>query len=211
MAPRHDQTGRTKAGFDTSREAKLNRPPPAAESGGFVWITREMMESAAWRALRPAARRVLDRICIEHMAHGAKENGRLKVPYAHFERYGLRRASISDAIHELEALGFIEVKRGELSQADHREPSQYALGWLPQGQAPALDRWRKFQFPGEAIKARNIAIAAAREKPDAKTYIAGRENEPRPIQKPDAKTSLSKEKPDAKTGQLSISRIGDAA
>jgi hypothetical protein len=46
-----------------------------------------MIKSPAWSVLSLSARRVLDRIEIEHADHGGNDNGRLPVTYDDFERY----------------------------------------------------------------------------------------------------------------------------
>jgi hypothetical protein len=68
-----------------------------------------MLESPAYRVLSRAARMVLDRIEIEHMHHGGRENGNLPVTYNDFVVYGIHRHGISPAIRESQALGFIEI------------------------------------------------------------------------------------------------------
>jgi hypothetical protein len=70
---------------------RRNRPPP---DGPWVWLTREMIESEAWGPLSLAARRVIDRIMIEHMAHSRTENGNLVVTYRDLKKFGLRRSSL---------------------------------------------------------------------------------------------------------------------
>src|SRR5580692_2519204 len=82
-----------------------------AITGQWVAITRAMLESAARRALSLAARRVLERIEVEHLAHGGCENGKLPVTFKNFEDWGIRPDSIASAIREVVALGFVEVTR----------------------------------------------------------------------------------------------------
>jgi hypothetical protein len=55
------------------------------------------------------ARRMLDLLELEHMAHGGRENGNLMLT---FVRAGIRRESIAPTMVELERLGWIEVYRG---------------------------------------------------------------------------------------------------
>ena len=50
-------------------------------SGQFVAHSRELRELAAWRALPDNARRILDRLEVEHMRHGGAENGALPCTY----------------------------------------------------------------------------------------------------------------------------------
>ena len=78
-------------------------------SGQFAHQLIEMLESPAWRVLSLSARRVFDRIQIEHAHHGGRENGRLPVTFKDFEEFGLDRHSIRPAIAELDALGFIRI------------------------------------------------------------------------------------------------------
>jgi hypothetical protein len=82
----------------------MNRP-----KGAFVWFTRELLESQAWSAMPLAARRVVERVAIEHMNHGGTRNGALVVTYDDFEKFGVRRKSIAQAIKKAAALGFLDV------------------------------------------------------------------------------------------------------
>jgi hypothetical protein len=49
--------------------------------GQFAAHTIEMIKSPAWSVLSLSARRVLDRIEIEHADHGGYDNGKLPVTY----------------------------------------------------------------------------------------------------------------------------------
>src|SRR5215475_1327800 len=96
--------------------AKLNRPPDGA---AFGWLTKEMIESPAWRYIDIHCRRALDRIWLEHMDHAATANGRLVVTDTNFREYGVRSDSVTDAIEILEALGWIDIPmRGRPSFED---------------------------------------------------------------------------------------------
>ena len=68
--------------------------------GQFAYHTIEMIKSPAWSVLSLSARRVLDRLEIEHAHHGGNDNGRLPVTYDDFECYGIHRHSIAAAIRE---------------------------------------------------------------------------------------------------------------
>ena len=92
--------------------------------GQFVAHLIEMLESPAFRVLSLSARRVLDRVEIEHAHHGGADNGRLPVTYDDFQRYGIDRHAIGPAIREACALGFLEVtERGRAGNAEFRSPS----------------------------------------------------------------------------------------
>lgn len=122
------------------REAR-NRPPPDEP---WIWLTRQLIEFDAWRSMSRAARLVVDRIMLEHMAHAGTENGNLVVTYADFVKFGVRRESLPVAIADAAARGLITVtERGRASTGPDRWPSRYALGWLPLFDgAPALNRWK---------------------------------------------------------------------
>jgi hypothetical protein len=117
----------------------MNRPTPP-----FIWFTREMLESAAWRAMPLAARRIVERVMIEHMMQGGTRNGQLVVTYDDFAQYGVRRKSISRAIQCAVMLGFLDVTvRGGRSYGIARLPSAYGLTWLPRCDwTPPSNRWK---------------------------------------------------------------------
>jgi hypothetical protein len=125
----------------------------------FVPHTIEMLESPAWGVLSQSARRILDRIEIEHMRHGAVENGRLPVTFDDFANYGVERHAISPAIRELEALGLIEItQRGRAGNADFRQPNIFRLTYLHKYQSgqPATHEWRQIETIEDAqTRARN--------------------------------------------------------
>jgi hypothetical protein len=122
-----------------------NRPPPYES---WIWLTRELIESEAWRSMSRAARLVVDRVMIEHMAHAGTENGNLVVTYADFVKFGVRRESLPAAIADAAARGLITItEQGRASTGPDRWPSRYVLGWLPLlDGAPALNRWKAWRL-----------------------------------------------------------------
>jgi hypothetical protein len=136
------------AGIDKKKKNSLGEQ--------FISHSREMRESPAWRHLPDKARRVLDRLELEHMRHGGAENGALKVTYDDFKRWGIkRRNDIALAIRQCEGLGFLEVtERGGRSISDQRWPSQYrltyALGVKNRGAVPTHE-WRRVSTDEMAI------------------------------------------------------------
>jgi hypothetical protein len=72
----------------------------------FVTHPLSLRLSPAWQALPNNARRILDRLEVEHMQHGGADNGHLPCTYADFEKAGVRRKSIALAIRQCVALGF---------------------------------------------------------------------------------------------------------
>jgi hypothetical protein len=102
-----------------------NRPPPDEP---WIWLSREMLESEAWRLLPAAAKMVVFRIAIEHMHHAGTENGNLAVTYDDFVQYGVRRNSIRQAVEHAVQHGFTVItERGRRSIGADRWPTRYAL------------------------------------------------------------------------------------
>jgi hypothetical protein len=119
-----------------------------------------MLESPAYRVLSHSAHRVLARIEIEHAHHGGKENGRLRVTFEDFCKYGIDRHSIAAAIRECRDLGFIEVtETGRAGNAEFRRPNVFRLTYIFTPDANPTNEWREIKTT-EAAKA--IAIAARR-------------------------------------------------
>lgn len=113
--------------------------PPAGEP--WVWLTKELIKSDAWRSLGINERRVIDFLMLEHMAHAGKQNGRLKAPHQHLETFGIGAKYIASAIAEVERLGLIECRRGGM-----RVATTFALAWLPLHDGAVLsERWREFR------------------------------------------------------------------
>ncbi len=139
-----------------------NAPPD--DQRGWVWFTRDMMESPAWRAMTPPARKVLDRILIEQMAHAGAENGNLIVTYDDFADYGVRRQSIHEAIEVVQALGWIAVTRkGGRSVGGVKRPSTYALTFLPRFDGSAkTNNWQRVT---DDLMARRLVGAVRCEQP----------------------------------------------
>jgi hypothetical protein len=164
---KHNATGRSSGKLYLKSRQKIE--------GQFVPHRLAMLESAAWRLLSFTARRILDRIEIEHMGHGGVENGRLPVTYDDFERYGIRRKSIPAGLFELEALGFLEItQRGRMAAAEFHVPSKYRLTYVltfnPAG-APT-DEWSKLVSDEEAANA--LKVRPRKRRVTGKAVAGGR-------------------------------------
>jgi hypothetical protein len=107
----------------------------------FVKLPRGLIQSDAWRAAGINTRRFLDFLFLEHMAHGGKENGRLKAPYRQLEQFNINARFVSEAIAEAEKLGLVDCHRGGM-----RVATTYTLNWLPlsDGTEP-IERWRNYK------------------------------------------------------------------
>jgi hypothetical protein len=145
-------------------------------AGQFVHYTREMISSAAYRALSHQARKVLRRLEIEHMAHGGQDNGKLPCRYADFIEYGCRKHGIHAAIMEVEALGFVKTTSvGTRAYGDVKgKASTYLLTYFftQDPPAPATNEWKKFESVeqaraavAEALRAHNLWLDSALGSP----------------------------------------------
>lgn len=113
----------------------LSNGPP--EGQPWIWMTSTMLGSITFRALGINARRILDLLMHEHMAHGGQENGNLAATYRQLEAWGVTAADARKGLAELYATGFVRLTVQGLRQAGGGEPSRYALTWLPTGAASA--------------------------------------------------------------------------
>ena len=155
---KHDHTGRSSGQFASSKFRKANRPPIGEP---FVWFTKRMLESPAYRVLSGGAEKVIARIAIEHMAHGGGLNGALPVTHNNFADYGIRRASILAFLSEAAVLGFVDrTQKGQRRYGNFEgAPALYRLTWLPTHDGkPATDDWELFESISDARR----AVAAMR-------------------------------------------------
>jgi hypothetical protein len=160
----HNNTGRSNGTAAERHARKLNAPP---HGEAWFWITKEMLESAAYRALSAPARKVIDRIALEHMAHAGGHNGKLPVTYQDFRAYGVRRSSINGAIAEAIELGFIErTDDGSIAWGEFKgKPARYRLAWLKDFEgASAPNRWKRFDTVSKARDAAHRAQEKASER-----------------------------------------------
>lgn len=131
----------------------------------FIAHIKEMRESPAWRAIPDTAKRVLERLELEHMRHAGTANGSLKVTFDQFAAAGIRRQSISLALRQLAALGFIEViVEGYRGQNGFHVPSQYRLTYVYNAdyrrQGLPTHEWRRIADDEHAREALQQAATA---------------------------------------------------
>lgn len=114
--------------------------------GAFIAHSLEMRRSPAWRLLPDNARRVLDRLEVEHMSKGGEQNGALICTYDDFATAGIRRKSVALAIRQAQALGFLAVVRGYRTAGADRAPSLYRLTYVygTEGSPDPTNDWRRF-------------------------------------------------------------------
>lgn len=122
-----------------------------------------MLELPAFSVLSLSARKVLDRLEIEHAHHGGTDNGKLPVTYDQFQSFGIDRQAIAPAIRELAALGFIEITRpGRAGNADYRQPNLFRLTYRPSAnvRGDGSHEWRRIKDETEARLTAKAARAA---------------------------------------------------
>lgn len=186
-------------------------------SGQFAWQLVEMLESPAWRVLSLSARRVFDRIQIEHAHHGGRENGRLPVTFKDFAEFGVERHRIRPAITELDALGFIRItQHGRAGNADFRIPNKFRLTHLlaNDGVEPATNEWRRIKTLEEAENiaklARLVGEGLSRKKQKSSAQKATSPRWPKATSKPDFQGGQKPPRGRGKKPPLFISRGGAA-
>ena len=105
-----------------------------------------MLDTLTFRALGIHARRVLDFLEREQMAHGGQENGNLAATYRQLAEWGVTRNDVSLGFAELQATGFVRLTHQGSRVAGGGEPSRYALTWLQTREAGVVERstdeWR---------------------------------------------------------------------
>lgn len=158
----------------SSRRSRRPQGPP--DDVPWAWLTREMIWAPAWRAMPLCARRALDRVMLEHMAHAGHENGNLIVTYDDFVRDGVgSRSATARAVRILEALGLLDVTlQGHRSFGGAHLPSRYALTWLPRADGtPATNRWQRIASIREARElVRRASLAVDRDAPGRSAFDA---------------------------------------
>jgi hypothetical protein len=110
-----------------SRKVKGRRTgaPPQGES--WIWHTLELRRSKAWQGRSIGCIKLIEFLELEHLQHGANENGQLVAPYSQLEAFGISRRTINAAILEAESRGLIRVDRGGLKGRTLSELNRFTL------------------------------------------------------------------------------------
>ncbi len=149
--------------------------PKLSDPKLYVAHTLGMRCSHAWCGLPDIARRVLDRLEVEHLVHRLKQNGRLFCRYDDLEAWGMRRASVRLGVEIAAALGFIEITRRGWKSI----PSTYRLTYVKsfKDQPPVTDEWTRFRTAKEVRDAiRGVMAALDREKANKKARADNAQN-----------------------------------
>lgn len=140
---------------------KFGAPP---EGEGFIWHTRELLQSQAWRSRSINCVRLLEFLEIEHLAHGGLENGALLAPFDQLQRFGIARRLITCAVQEAEAKGLLAVKREKAKGTKRPKANRYRLTYLwtrtdldgvKDWQEPS-DNWRRYRVVSRPRNVVNI-------------------------------------------------------
>ncbi len=148
-----------------SRRSQRIGGPPSDQP--WFWLTEEILISPAWRALTLNARRLIDRILLEHMAHAGTQNGALRITYDDFVIAGLpSRNAVAQAIRLTETLGLVDVPlRGRRSYGGGHIASEYELTWLPRWNGErASNRWKQVTSADHAARIVRLARVARANK-----------------------------------------------
>ena len=123
---------------------RRNRPP---EGEPFVWLTRELLSSDAWRTAPINTRRFVERLLLEHMAHGGTENGKLICTVDQCLQWDIGgRGEVTKAQRDAIARGLAYIgEKGFWAPGRAHRPSRYGIGWLPgHDGAPAPNLWKRY-------------------------------------------------------------------
>lgn len=119
---------------------------------------RSMIESPAWSVLSLSARRFLDRLEIEFLSHGARDNGKLPLTFDDLVEFGIHRASIAPAMREVEALGFAFItRRGHGGKSGSRQPNLWRITYLVGVGSDPTHEWRKIETVEQARTLARVA------------------------------------------------------
>jgi hypothetical protein len=122
-------------------DGRLLNQPPADQP--WVWQSRALRQSDAWRSAGINARRFVDFLLIEHMKQGGRANGLLKATQRQLIAFGIGARYVTKAIREAEKLGLVDGY-----DVGRRVATKYALTWLPRHDGTAAaDRWQAYRNP----------------------------------------------------------------
>lgn len=172
-------------GGKTFSMVKKNTQPPANQ-GGWMAITREFLESAAYRSLSVNGRKALDRLIVEHIAHGRSENGKLIVTHDQLFEYGVTFGSIADALEELAYKKLVKMVKGRAGNGT-AHPTIFTLTFdgTHEG-APATNEWKRFTMAEARLWSEVVRkqLAEARSKPGRKKKSSLRDSVVSPLRVP---------------------------
>lgn len=139
-----DRKGRS-SGKIAGKKNREWRSPPKDEP--WTWLTRDLLESDAWRTQSIHCRRLIDFLLLDQMANAGRENGRLMATYDQLVAFGMTRKRISAAIKEAERRGLVRVQHGGRWNMTNK-PSLFRLTFYADHTgAPASNDWKRYRDP----------------------------------------------------------------
>jgi hypothetical protein len=165
----------------------------------WFFIPIDVLESPAWAKLSLNARRMLDRLLIENIRHGRKENGRLRVSYEQFEGLGIGSRLIAPTCRELTAAGLLAITKGRRI-GHYQAPNLYRITFA--GTTDAFPTWRPLYAATDGTDVPKISTTEAPPEPPTKPVINIRKEAPA--------MQLKKHFPVAK-GEVALVYKGEAA
>lgn len=180
---------RTERGKRQSMIAKNTLPPN--DQGGWMAISRDLLESASWRTLSVNARKSLDRLIIEHISHGRRMNGELIVTHDQFIGFGVTCDFVADALDELEYKGLLKMCKGRAGNGT-AHPTVYTLTFDGTYDGlPATNEWKKFTQAEAKLWSESVRKqkAEARAKIGRKRKSSLGNPQVRPLGKPQIRTA----------------------
>ena len=154
------------AGGKTFNLVKKHTQPPK-DQGGWMALTRDFLESAAYRSLSVNANKALCRLMIEHISHGRMENGALLVTHEQFNEHGVTGEYVADALDELGYKGLLKMAKGRAGNGT-AHPTVYTLTFDgTHDGAAATNEWKRFTM----AEARLWSEAVRKQKADARAKV----------------------------------------
>jgi hypothetical protein len=135
----------------SASQAKLHHPP---KGQSWTWLTRDFLNSHAWRGLSINAYRLMSFLLVEQCNHAGKGNGHLMATHKQLISYGMTAGKIHEAIKECVDVNLIEHWRGG-RWAGSNQPSRFRLTFYACGNEAPTNGWTlirpktKREFKGE--------------------------------------------------------------
>lgn len=121
-----------------------NTKPPK-DQGGWMAVTKDILESSSYPSLRANAHKALDRLRVEHISYMRPENGNLIVLHEQFYDYGVTAEYVADALDELAFKGLIKRRTGRAGNGT-AHPTIFTLTFDgTRDGLPTTDDWKKLQ------------------------------------------------------------------
>jgi len=147
----------------------------------FIPHRYKMLRSPAWKKLSATARLVLLCLETEYAENHGYKNGEIICTYRQLKVFCETGAEpIHDALNELEALGFIKIKRGRSGSKGYGVAHRFTLNHLVTVRAdkiiPPTDEWAKLSTTRRVVSAKSRAKKHGKRPPPR---VLNREHDPR--------------------------------